>query len=165
MYCYLPFRRLSNEMDLEVAHAVAASAANLTDSGGQLEIVWHGGEPLALGRSKFTALLAPFEDLRHAGRIQHSVQTNATLIDNEWCDLFARYQVSVGVSIDGPAALNARRVDLRGRPAFDRIVRGIRRLHDYGIRFSLIAVVGPRALNSPSPSWTSSRTWGRTPSA
>ncbi|MEU8272092.1 cyclophane-forming radical SAM peptide maturase AmcB [Sphaerisporangium sp. NPDC049002] len=148
-YCYLPFRRLSNEMSPEVAKAVAASAADLTDLSGQLDIVWHGGEPLALGPRKFAALLAPFEQLRQAGQIQHSVQTNATLIDDEWCDLLARYQVRVGVSIDGPVALNARRVDLRGRPAFDRIVRGIRRLRDHGIRFSLIAVVGTEGIEQP----------------
>ncbi|WP_433259568.1 radical SAM protein (plasmid) [Streptosporangium sp. CA-135522] len=99
-----------------------------------------------------------------AGWIQHSVQTNATLIDDEWCDLLARYQVRVGVSIDGPAALNARRVDLRGRPAFDRIVRNIRRLHDHGIRFSR-SPSGPKASSSPNPSWASSPSWGRTPSA
>ncbi|MEV6868157.1 radical SAM protein [Streptosporangium subroseum] len=136
-------------MSPEVAHAVAASAADLTDPSGQLDIVWHGGEPLTLGLRKFEELLAPFEELRHAGWIQHSVQTNATLIDDEWCDLLARYQFSVGVSIDGPAALNARRVDLRGRPAFDRIARGIRRLRDHGIRFSLIAVVGIEGIEQP----------------
>lgn len=151
VYCYLPFRRLSNEMSPEVAQAVADSAADLIDPSGQLDIVWHGGEPLALGLRKFGALLAPFESLRQAGRIQHSVQTNATLIDDEWCDLLARYQFCVGVSIDGPAALNARRVDLRGQPAFDRIVRGIGRLRDQGIRFSLIAVVGTGGIEQPEP--------------
>ncbi|MFF5243545.1 cyclophane-forming radical SAM peptide maturase AmcB [Streptosporangium sp. NPDC000095] len=148
-YCYLPFRRLGNEMSPEVARAVAASAADLTGSGDELDIVWHGGEPLTLGRRKFAALLAPFEKLRQAGRIQHSLQTNATLIDDEWCDLLARYQVRVGVSIDGPAALNTRRVDLRGRPAFDRTVCGIHRLANYGIRFSLIAVVGAEGIEQP----------------
>ncbi|WP_433373816.1 cyclophane-forming radical SAM peptide maturase AmcB [Streptosporangium sp. CA-115845] len=149
VYCYLPFRRLSNEMSPEVAQAVADSAADLPGSSGRLDIVWHGGEPLTLGRRKFEELLAPFEELRQAGRIQHSVQTNATLIDDEWCDLLARYQFRVGVSIDGPAALNARRVDLRGQPAFDRIVRGIGRLRDHGIRFSLIAVVGTEGIEQP----------------
>ncbi|GLK11133.1 radical SAM protein [Streptosporangium carneum] len=95
VYCYLPFRRLSNEMSPEVAQAVADSAAELTDPSGPLDIVWHGGEPLALGLRKFGALLAPFEDLRQAGRIQHSVQTNATLIDDEWCDLAAQNEDNV----------------------------------------------------------------------
>ncbi|MFI6801559.1 cyclophane-forming radical SAM peptide maturase AmcB [Streptosporangium canum] len=149
VYCYLPFRRLRREMSPEVAQAVANSAADLLGSSGQLDVVWHGGEPLTAGRRKFEELLAPFEELRRAERIQHSVQTNATLIDDEWCDLLVRYQVRVGVSIDGPAALNARRVDLRGRPAHDRIVRGIRRLRDHSIRFSLIAVVGAEGIEQP----------------
>ncbi|MEV8632890.1 cyclophane-forming radical SAM peptide maturase AmcB [Streptosporangium sp. NPDC051023] len=149
VYCYLPHRRISNEMSPKVAQAVAASAAELVDPNHPLEIVWHGGEPMALGLGKFRALLAPFEQFRHAGQIQHCVQTNATLIDDEWCDLLARHQVRVGVSIDGPAALNARRVDLRGRPAFDRIVRGVGRLRDHGIRFSVIAVVGAEGIEQP----------------
>ncbi|MFG2210504.1 hypothetical protein [Streptomyces sp. NPDC048638] len=46
------------------------------------------------------------------------------------------------MSIDGPAALNAERVDLRGKPAFDRILRGIALLREHGIPFSVISVVG-----------------------
>ncbi|SDI11131.1 uncharacterized protein SAMN05421505_13440 [Sinosporangium album] len=148
-YCYLLLRRLKREMSPETAAAVAASAAELAGNGGPLGIVWHGGEPLALGRSRFAALLAPFEDLRRSGRVRHYVQTNATLIDDEWCDLLVRHDFRVGVSIDGPAVLNARRVDLRGRPASVRIVRGIERLRAHGIPFSVIAVVGAEGVSEP----------------
>lgn len=148
-YCYLPYRHLRKEMSTEVAHAVSVSAAELTRSGEQVEILWHGGEPLAIGRHRFLDLLEPFEELRRAGRIRHSVQTNATLIDDEWCDLFSRYAIGVGVSVDGPEALNSRRVDLRGQPAFNRIMRGIDRLSAHGISFSLIAVVGTEGVEQP----------------
>ncbi|MFF4413378.1 cyclophane-forming radical SAM peptide maturase AmcB [Streptosporangium sp. NPDC001559] len=149
VYCYLPHRRLSNEMSPKVAQAIAESAAELISPNHPLEIVWHGGEPMALGLRKFHALLMPFEQFRDMGQVQHYMQTNATLVDDEWCDLLARHQIRVGVSIDGPAALNARRVDLRGRPAFDRIVRGIDRLREHGIRFSVIAVVGTEGIEQP----------------
>jgi uncharacterized protein len=56
--------------------------------------------------------------------------------------VLSAYDVLVGVSIDGPAALNAERVDLRGKPAFDRILRGITQLREHGIPFSVISVVG-----------------------
>ncbi|MFF0579916.1 cyclophane-forming radical SAM peptide maturase AmcB [Streptosporangium saharense] len=149
VYCYLPHRRLSKEMSPKVAQAVADSAAELSDPNHPVEVVWHGGEPMALGLRKFRALLAPFERLRNAGQVQHCVQTNATLINDEWCDLLVHHQIRVGVSIDGPAALNAQRIDLRGRPAFDRIVRGIDRLRDHDIRFSVIAVVGAEGIEQP----------------
>ncbi|MBS2545319.1 radical SAM protein [Catenulispora sp. NL8] len=145
-YCYLPQRKRRNRMPVAVAQAVAASLTSLgPDEFGQRQIVevcWHGGEPLAVGVEAMTELLAPFEPLRAAGLIHHSVQTNATLINDDWCDLFQHYSFSVGVSIDGPADLNARRTDRAGRPAHDRIMGGIGRLRQRGIEFSVIAVVG-----------------------
>lgn len=140
-YCYLPFRKKRLEMSLEVVEAVAASIA-LQPPGHVTEICWHGGEPLAIGPEKLAALMAPFDELRRAGRVRHSLQTNATLINDAWCDLIRERDVAVGVSIDGPGDLNAERVDWAGRPAFDRIVAGIGKLVDRQIRFSLIAVVG-----------------------
>ncbi|MGW0884491.1 cyclophane-forming radical SAM peptide maturase AmcB [Streptomyces sp. NPDC002671] len=149
-YCYLPFRKLKDQMPLEVADALATSVAQLTDGGGSpIGIVWHGGEPLAVGPQKFTTLLAPFEALRRAGRVHHYVQTNATLITDTWCELLTAYDIRVGVSIDGPAAMNTDRVDPRGKPAFDRILRGIQRLRAHGISFSVISVVGTESISRP----------------
>lgn len=148
-YCYLPFRKLKHQMSPEVAEALAQAVSQLDDSGHPIGIVWHGGEPLAVGQQKFAALLTPFEGLRRAGRIHHYVQTNATLITDTWCELLAALHVRVGVSIDGPAALNAERVDLRGKPAFDRILRGITQLREHGIPFSVISVVGTLGIAKP----------------
>ncbi|MFF9785139.1 cyclophane-forming radical SAM peptide maturase AmcB [Streptomyces nigrescens] len=148
-YCYLPFRKLKHQMSPEVAEALAQAVAEFDDSCHPVGIVWHGGEPLAVGQQKFEALLAPFEGLRRAGRVHHYVQTNATLVTETWCKLLAAYDVRVGVSIDGPAALNAERVDLRGKPAFDRILGGIRQLREHGIPFSVISVVGSLGIAMP----------------
>lgn len=148
-YCYLPLRKLKHQMAPETAAVLAVSVARLAERGRPIGVVWHGGEPLAVGPQRFAALLAPFEDLRHAGRIHHYVQTNATLITDAWCDLFERYDVRVGVSIDGAADLNAERVDLRAKPAFDRILRGIKRLREHGIPFSAISVVGADGITRP----------------
>ncbi|MFI8883444.1 cyclophane-forming radical SAM peptide maturase AmcB [Streptomyces sp. NPDC053813] len=148
-YCYLPFRKLKHQMPAEVAEALAQAVAQFDDSGHPVGIVWHGGEPLAVGQHKFETLLAPFEGLRRVGRVHHYVQTNATLLTETWCELLAAYRVRVGVSIDGPAALNAERVDLRGKPAFDRILSGIARLREHGIPFSAISVVGALGIAMP----------------
>lgn len=149
-YCYLPFRKLRRQMRPEVAVALATSITQLTADGGPpIGIVWHGGEPLAIGTHRFRALLTPFEDLRRAGRVRHYVQTNATLVTRSWCELLTTYDVRVGVSIDGPAPTNNDRIDLRGKPAFDRILRGIRHLREHDIPFSAISVVTAESITRP----------------
>ncbi|RLV10414.1 radical SAM protein [Streptomyces griseocarneus] len=148
-YCYLRDRGLKNDMLPATAGAVAASVDELADRGQPLGLVWHGGEPLTLGTEKLSALLAPFEALRREGRVHHYVQTNATLVTDPWCDLLEEFEFRVGVSVDGPAALNTQRVDRRGRPAFERIMRGIARLWERGIAFSVITVVGREGIGHP----------------
>lgn len=139
-YCYLPTTQQRLEMSPHVAAAVAAGIA-AQDSPHTVEVVWHGGEPLSLGVDRFRALLTPFEALRRVGRVRHAVQTGGGLITPAWCDLFSEYGFAVGVSIDGPAWANASRHDRSGRPAHDRIIRGVKTLREYGVRFTAIAVV------------------------
>ncbi|GGY00873.1 cyclophane-forming radical SAM peptide maturase AmcB [Streptomyces hiroshimensis] len=143
-YCYLPERALAKRMRLEVADAVHDTVRQWSRRH-PVAVVWHGGEPLATGLSHFRALLerfGPGED--HP--IVHAVQTNATLIDQAWCELFASRPVYVSVSIDGPGPANAARVDHAGRASTDKALRGIERLRQHGLRFSLISVV-----TDPSP--------------
>jgi uncharacterized protein len=145
-YCYLPERARARVMPLEVAAALAASVSE-QDSAHPVEVVWHSGEPLATPIGHMRRLLAEFEPLRRAGRITHGVQTNATLIDDDWCELLAEHGFQIGVSIDGPATCNAARVDRRGGPAFDRIMRGIATLRTAGIPFTAICVVTPETVD------------------
>ncbi|MFF9642401.1 cyclophane-forming radical SAM peptide maturase AmcB [Kitasatospora aureofaciens] len=150
-YCYLPDRKRRAPMSVVIAEAVARSVAEFADTASPepIEVVWHAGEPLAVGRRRLAELLAPFEPLRRAGLVEHSVQTNAVLITPAWCDFLTMYGFRVGVSIDGPSALNRRRVDRSGRPAFDRIMKGIGCLREYGVRFSAIAVVSAESIGDP----------------
>lgn len=141
-YCYLPERAKKRDMPIEVACAVANGIAYEWTAEGPLDVVWHGGEPLTLGPDALVRLMEPFEALRKAGCIQHVIQTNATLVTDEWCEVFTAYDVAIGVSIDGPKVANSNRVDWRGAPAFERIVAGIDTLTRNGIAFTAIAVVG-----------------------
>jgi sulfatase maturation enzyme AslB (radical SAM superfamily) len=134
-YCYLPFRAADQRMPVAVASAVASSIDTFARNG-RFSVVWHGGEPLATGRDRLGALLEPF-----GPTVEHHVQTNATLIDDEWCEFFAEHDMRVSVSVDGPAARNGNRVTRGGRAAYDRIVKGISTLRRHGIPFSALCVV------------------------
>ncbi|WP_338106237.1 cyclophane-forming radical SAM peptide maturase AmcB [Micromonospora zingiberis] len=139
-YCYLPFRAVDRRMPVAVAEAVAASV-NPWAASGRFSVVWHGGEPLAAGREELAALMAPFSP-----DVEHHVQTNATLIDDAWCEFFTAQRMRVSVSVDGPRERNGDRVSRSGRPAYDRIVRGVAALRRHGLPFSALAVV-----NDPVP--------------
>ncbi|MBL6276907.1 radical SAM protein [Micromonospora fiedleri] len=139
-YCYLPFRAADRRMPVAVAEAVAASV-NPWAASARFSVVWHGGEPLAAGREQLAALMAPF-----GPEVEHHVQTNATLIDDAWCEFFVAHRMRVSVSVDGPRERNGDRVTRSGRPAYDRIVRGVAALRRHDLPFSALAVV-----NDPAP--------------
>lgn len=134
-YCYLPERALDKRMPTEVAAAVATSVNAWAAGSDRFSVVWHGGEPLAAGRRHLATLMAPFSG------VEHHVQTNATLVDDAWCDFFTEHQVRVSVSVDGPEDCNDQRTDRAGRPAYRLIERGVRALRRHGVPFSALCVV------------------------
>jgi uncharacterized protein len=139
-YCYLPWRAQRRPMHVAVATAVAATVNGWARDNERFSVVWHGGEPLAAGRDELAGLMAPFEG------VEHHVQTNATLIDDAWCEFFAAHEMRVSVSVDGPEAHNGERVDRAGRPGYDRIMKGVAALRRHDLPFSALAVV-----TSPRP--------------
>lgn len=142
-YCYLPDRGNRARMSLDT---LATAARRLRDDGllGEaLTVVWHAGEPLALPPAYYADAFAALADVLGAHtRVEHSIQTNATLIDERWCALFQEHGVRVGVSVDGPADLHdAHRRDRQGRGTHARVLAGMARLREAGIAFHAIAVV------------------------
>ncbi|HZG02755.1 MAG TPA: cyclophane-forming radical SAM peptide maturase AmcB [Streptomyces sp.] len=146
-YCYLPERAVAKRMPVQVADAVAAGVHTWARSH-PVHVVWHGGEPLAVGLPHFRRLLERFTTDVPEGLhpVVHAVQTNATLIDDAWCELFASWPVAVDISIDGPGPANAARKDRGGKDSTAGALRGAARLRAAGIDFGMIAVV-----NDPTP--------------
>lgn len=138
-YCYLPDRAKARVMSVETADAVAEAVAAWSHAH-SVRVLWHGGEPLATGLAHFATLIGRFGTGR-VHPVRHGVQTNATLIDDRWCELFATVPVEVAVSIDGPAPDNIARADRGGRDSTARTLRGIELLRRHKIPFGAIAVV------------------------
>jgi uncharacterized protein len=144
-YCYLPEQsRASNvQMDVETAiHAVdiLVKSGYLAD---EVEIRWHAGEPLIVPPSFYSEVVKGLRRVvpKHIG-IKHSVQTNGTLITDEWCKLFLQHDFRVGVSIDGPKIIHDRnRLTKGGKGTFDKVMRGIDKLREHRVPFEVIAVV------------------------
>lgn len=111
----------------------------------EFDIVLHGGEPLLAGIDYMRTLIEKVNSsLSPAVRVQFSVQTNGVLINDEWSDFFRSYDVTVGVSIDGPEEIHDKyRKYHSGKGSFNDVLKGIKALeknNDFGI----LSVIDPR---------------------
>ncbi len=106
-------------------------------------VAWQGGEPTLMGVDFFRRVMAAVERRRRPGQVvEHTIQTNATLLTDEWAALFARHDVLVGVSIDGPPEVHDHyRRDKRGGPTFERVLRGLGHLRRHGVRTNVLCTV------------------------
>lgn len=105
--------------------------------------VFQGGEPTLRGLSFFEELIRLQRPHRERGLyITNTIQTNGLLIDEVWAAFLARNQFLVGLSLDGPQALNdALRVDAAGGGSYERICRAARMLQQAGAPFNIVTVV------------------------
>ena len=112
---------------------------------------WHGGEPTVLGLDYFQKIVALQSKCLPPGRsIMNGIQTNGTLLDEEWCRFLAAEGFSVGLSLDGPKELHDPfRVDKSQGPTHERVMRGCGLLRQFGIPFDILCVV--HALNVRHP--------------
>ena len=93
----------------------------------RIQIDFHGGEPLLMKKSRFRAMCDIFIST-FSGRVAHgfALMTNAMLVDEEWVQIFSDYKIGVGVSLDGPEAINdAERLDHAGRGTYVRVRKGL----------------------------------------
>src|SRR5262245_51419186 len=114
-------------------------------------VLWHAGEPLVLPVS-FYETAADLLRRHNAANVPvlQSFQTNATLIDADWCAFLKRPNMHLGVSVDGPDFLHDRhRLTRQGRGTLDRVLRGIHLLHEHDVPFEVITVLTADALDYP----------------
>lgn len=112
---------------------------------------WHGGEPLMAGPGFFRRIVSLQKKHKPSEKIiQNGIQTNATLLNDEWCAFFAKEGFTVGVSIDGPDELhNMNRRTRDGSDTLDEVLNGFSLLKKHGIIPEVLCVVN--AVNVKDP--------------
>ncbi len=115
-----------------------------------VEFVWHGGEPTLLGLDffrKVVELQKPYLGLK---QITNSLQTNGTLLTDEWCAFFKQNNFFIGLSLDGPREIHdLYRKDHMGRATFDDVMRGLKLLQKHGVECNILACVGKETAYHP----------------
>jgi uncharacterized protein len=106
-------------------------------------VAWQGGEPTLMGVNFYRKAIEYQEKYRRPGMIfENTMQTNGTLLDDEWCQFFKENNFLIGISIDGPRHLHdTYRVDKGGGPTFDRVMRGLRLLQKHGVEYNILVTV------------------------
>ena len=109
----------------------------------EVMISWQGGEPTLMGLDFFRKALEFEKKYKKPGQIiQHTIQTNGTLLNDEWAQFFKENNYLVGISLDGPRHLHdVNRVDKGGASTFDRVVRGVEFLKKNGAEFNILCTV------------------------
>ena len=109
----------------------------------EVVVAFQGGEPTLMGLDFFRRTLELEEQHRRPGqRILNTIQTNGTLLDDEWGSFLHDHEFLVGLSIDGPREMHdAFRVDKGGKPTFDRVIRGLDILRRHDVDWNALTTV------------------------
>ncbi len=150
-YCYLPERSNPSRIAPDTVRHLFEKIFASGWTGGELTVIWHAGEPLVLPPDFYEEAFQIVESLRPSGiKLVHSFQTNGTLISPAWCELFRKWSVGVGVSIDGPRRFNDQhRLTRGGLSTFDKTLAGIRMLRAQAVPFHVISVLSAASLRAP----------------
>lgn len=116
----------------------------------QVLFTWHGGEPLMRSIDFYKKALALQKKYAHGKQIDNVIQTNGTLLTDEWCEFFAQNHWLVGISIDGPQEYHDHyRVTPAGKPSWEKVMQGIQLLKKHRVEWNAMAVVN--AYNAEHP--------------
>jgi uncharacterized protein len=108
----------------------------------EVEFTWQGGEPTLLGVEFFQRAVGYQREYAGAKTIRNSLQTNGTLLDEQWCQFLAAEDFTVGISIDGPQAIHdLHRPDKQGRSSFDSVMAGLQLLRQHRVQFNVLVTV------------------------
>ena len=112
---------------------------------------WHGGEPTLLGLNFFRKIVALQRKYRPPNKsIVNGIQTNGTLLTEEWCRFFAREGFAVGISIDGPPEMHdLYRVTKDQKPTHEQTMRGYELLQEHGVYTDILCVVNAHNVQFP----------------
>ena len=117
----------------------------------EITIAWQGGEPTLMGLDFFRRSVDYAHRYLPEGKgLRFTIQTNGTLLDDEWCTFFAEHGFLVGLSMDGPPAMHdAYRVDKKGRPTAERVIAAADLLRRHDVEFNILCTV--HAANATHP--------------
>jgi uncharacterized protein len=117
----------------------------------EIVFTWHGGEPTLMGLPFFERVVElQAKHLPPGRRISNDLQTNGTLLDDDWCRFLTKNGFLVGLSIDGPRELHDVYRPTKGNaPSFDKVIAGARLLVKHNVVYSALCTVNRKNAREP----------------
>jgi uncharacterized protein len=145
LYPGSPFRMADDVMEAYVKQVIESHQAP------QVTIAWQGGEPTLMGLDFFKQVMEVVKKYTRPGMtVNHTMQTNGTKLDAEWCEFFHQHNFLLGLSLDGPKEMHdAYRVDKRGDGTYDQVMAAARLLKKHKVEFNILCTV--HAANGDHP--------------
>ena len=148
-YCSEGLRQLEN-LNIETYKRFVDGVPKLLRYVGHknVDIIWHGGEPLLIGKQWITEAIEYTNGVLSDFEISYSIQTNATLVDEDWIRIFKEYDFSIGISLDGYKELHDQyRISQDGEGTYDSIINNIELLKRQELHPSLLMVLNSTDIN------------------
>jgi len=153
-YCYyLPTKAIydgrQHRMTLRTLEDVFAGLLPKFDQ--EVTVAWQGGEPMLAGLEFFERAIAFQEKYRRPNqRVNHALQTNGTLLDEDWCRFFKEHAFLIGLSLDGPARFHDHyRVTNSRKPSADQVLRGMKLMQSFGVQYNILCVLNDYNVRHP----------------
>jgi len=112
--------------------------------------IWQGGEPSLMGLEFYQQVVSFQQKYGVTGQlVGNAFQTNATLLDDEWCRFFAEYKFLVGISLDGPQPLHdAYRCDRAGQGTFSQVMNAIEKCRENKVQFNILTLLNDKNITA-----------------
>jgi len=149
-YCYYLNKESGNSsgiMSYDVLENYIRQIISIHGKMAEIEFAWHGGEPTIAGIPFYQKALELQKKYGHNRKILNTLQTNGTLINDEWCRFFAENNFRIGISIDGPEHIhNVYRKDSFGKGTFSKIMEAVNLFQKHSVQYNTLTTVN--AANS-----------------
>ncbi|MEI6696732.1 MAG: radical SAM protein [Bacteroidota bacterium] len=140
-YCYYTHYQLAKwkiKYSLELLDLTFKKIAGYTD---KITLCWHGGEPLLNGIDYYTKAIELQK--KYSINIEHNLQTNGTLINDDWAKMFKENNFSIGISLDGNQSVNDKNRLINGKSSYMDVIRGMKILQRNEVKFGVLCYVNP----------------------
>lgn len=154
-YCYYTGKKEllhteTSRMPQGILEAYTQQSLAMHGKDAVVEFAWHGGEPTIAGIEFYKEALKLQRKYGTGLKILNTLQTNATLLTDEWCCFFKANNFLIGVSIDGPEPLhNACRKTADGPGSFAETIHGIELLQKHSVSFNTLTTVNQKNMEQP----------------